>query len=490
MSRDETDPLWPASPRPEKTPDSWSTLRLLRLWFGLREEVGPKAYAISGFGLTAFKYAVEAGAIAFLSGRFYSPIDFLSPILIYRTSYLTFLPVWVAWLQLVIAIVFVWIAVSMSVRRAVNAGSSAFWGLLVLVPFVNYLVMLILCVLPTSPNRGRMEVAADVPGENPSPFWAAARGALLSLVPGGLLFALSVYGLNNYGAALFVGTPLLMGVLAGYFFNRPRPNGVFASMAVGLLSTMLALSVLMLFAFEGAICLMMAAPLVLPLGAIGGALGKVLASVQGSPSRQSWIGVLALPLFAFVEPFAVQHEERSVLTAVEIDAPPAVVWHSVVEFSELPAATEWYFRAGIAAPQRAKIFGTGVGAIRNCEFTTGTFVEPITVWDEPRRLAFDVTEQPEPMFELTPYQSVHPPHLSHSFRSEKGEFRLIELPGGRTRLEGRTWYQLDMRPQDYWTPWAHWLIHRIHDRVLLHIKRLAEAPDAATTVLSRGTRGS
>ncbi len=78
------------------------------------------------------------------------------------------------------------------------------------------------------------------------------------------------------------------------------------------------------------------------------------------------------------------------------------------------------------------------------------------------------------MTELSPYRNVHPPHLNHYLRSTHGEFRLIELPGGRTRLEGRTWYQFDMFPSWYWTLWSDLLIHKIHERVLMHIKGLAE----------------
>ena len=112
--------------------------------------------------------------------------------------------------------------------------------------------------------------------------------------------------------------------------------------------------------------------------------------------------------------------------------------------------------------------------MRYCEFTTGTFVEPITTWDEPRRLAFDVTDQPAPMFELSPYRHVHPPHLDGALQSTHGEFHLVLLPDGRTRLEGRTCYRLQMFPQSYWTLWSDLLIHRIHERVLVHIKRLSE----------------
>jgi hypothetical protein len=115
-----------------------------------------------------------------------------------------------------------------------------------------------------------------------------------------------------------------------------------------------------------------------------------------------------------------------------------------------------------------------VGATRFCEFSTGAFVEPITAWDEPRRLAFNVTEQPDPLIELSPYGNLHPPHLHGTLRSTHGEFRLIELPGNRTRLEGRTWYKIDMYPHWYWTRWSDALIHCIHERVLSHIQHISE----------------
>ena len=40
------------------------------------------------------------------------------------------------------------------------------------------------------------------------------------------------------------------------------------------------------------------------------------------------------------------------------------------------------------------------------------------------------------MFELTPYRHLHPPHLTGSFRSSRGEFQLIALGDGGTRFGG------------------------------------------------------
>ena len=303
--------------------------------------------------------------------------------------------------------------------------------------------------------------------------WASAIG--ISLLVGALMLLVSVYLFASYGASLFLGTPILMGATASYIHNRRYPRGYPASMGIGLAAVFFACLALLLFALEGAICIAMAAPLLLPIGAMGGLIGKAIADATRRPPSELMAAIVILPLLAGGESLFVRSREQVVLTTVDIHAPAATVWNRVVDFPELTEQKEWFFAWGIACPERARIFGRGIGATRYCDFTTGTFVEPITSWDKPRRLAFDVAEQPEPMVELSPYRNVHPPHLNHYLRSTHGEFRLIALPDGGTRLEGRTWYKFDMFPQAYWTIWSDTLIHQIHRRVLEHIKTLAES---------------
>ena len=123
------------------------------------------------------------------------------------------------------------------------------------------------------------------------------------------------------------------------------------------------------------------------------------------------------------------------------------------------------------------MFGSGPGAVRHCVFSTGPFVEPIEIWDEPHLLRFSVTKNPPPMEEWTPYKAIHPPHLDGFLASERGQFQLIPLPDGGTRLEGTTWYRHNMWPVMYWQTWSDLIIHRIHLRVLQHIKERAEKRD-------------
>jgi len=141
----------------------------------------------------------------------------------------------------------------------------------------------------------------------------------------------------------------------------------------------------------------------------------------------------------------------------------------------LPEPREWFFRAGLAYPKLARIEGSGLGAMRYCEFSTGTFVEPIDVWDAPRLLRFRVTESPAPMREWSPYAQALPKHLHGYMVSKQGQFRLTRLSGNRTLLEGTSWYQHGLWPAEYWRWWSDAIIHRIHMRVLNHIGTLAEA---------------
>jgi hypothetical protein len=185
--------------------------------------------------------------------------------------------------------------------------------------------------------------------------------------------------------------------------------------------------------------------------------------------------LLVLPAGSAVDAALDRPAERMVLTSMVIDAPPERVWPRVVGFDEIPEPPVWYFRLGLAYPLRARIDGEGPGAVRFCEFTTGAFREPITAWEAPSRLAFDVASQPPPLQEWSPYSRVYAPHQQNYFRTTRGEFRLVALPGGRTRLEGRTWYTLRIYPAAYWTVIADRIIHDIHNRVLRHIARRASA---------------
>jgi hypothetical protein len=267
-----------------------------------------------------------------------------------------------------------------------------------------------------------------------------------------------------------------MGAVTSFIYNAKYPRPIWNTLGLALLGTVLTGSIVLLFAIEGVLCLAMAFPIAAALSIVGALLAWAIASASRHDNARNPVGMLLmLPALAVGEAKINEPTLRHVTTTIEIDAPPEQVWPNVIGFSDLPAPPKWMYRLGIAYPMRATIQGRGVGAVRHCEFSTGPFVEPITVWDEPHRLAFDVTSQPPSMTEWSPYQSVKAPHLEGYMVSKGGEFRLVPLPGGRTRLEGTTNYTLAIYPELYWVAYGEVLLHGIHTRVLEHIKVLSEA---------------
>ncbi|MGB0717599.1 MAG: SRPBCC family protein, partial [Phycisphaerae bacterium] len=218
-----------------------------------------------------------------------------------------------------------------------------------------------------------------------------------------------------------------------------------------------------------------------PLWAGTAVLGAIVGTTLGQ--HDAWLVAAGMIAIIFLVPILIGAEsllnasqpEVAARTTVNISAPPQVVWNHVVEFPDIPPPKNWVFRTGVAYPIGASIEGRGAGAIRRCRFSTGDFVEPITTWDSPHLLAFDVSECPIPMKELSFYEHVHPPHLDGSFVSTSGQFKLRQLEDGRTELEGTTWYRHEMRPSWYWNLWTDFAIHTIHLRVLEHVKLHAES---------------
>lgn len=419
-----------------------------------------------------FKYAVDAAAVWLATGTLWTPLDYLLPLWTLRAQRLGAEHLWLQWVLVAWALPFLWIGVSMTMRRAVDAGRTPWLSLVFFLPVLNYVTMLVLAALPSAPHpRGAGSTGPAVDLRLTAALKSIAAGLAVALPT----ILISVLVFERYTASLFLGTPFSLGAITAYIYNRSGPRSARQTLEVVLIALLILSGAVILFALEGLICVAMAFPIAAAVAWLGAVLGRVIARVAPDEEYTGSGMALLVPLVGLLGVPVSPGMPREVVTVIEINAPPERVWPHVVAFSDLPEPDEWLFRTGLAYPVRARIDGVGVGAVRHCEFSTGAFVEPITVWDAPRRLAFDVVAQPVPMQEWSPYRRVYAAHLDAEFRARRGEFRLIALPGGRTRLEGSTWYDLELHPRPYWSLYADAVVHAIHRRVLRHVARLAES---------------
>jgi uncharacterized membrane protein YhaH (DUF805 family) len=453
-----------------------SARELLRYWLTFEQRVGRREYLVWGLLLTLVKFAGDAALVWVGAGQLWTPADYLRSVPLLLATRLEGAPPWLMPALALWTLPFLWIGVTMTVRRALDAGLSAWTTLGFFVPYLNYGLMALLSILPSRPRLAPVEPPRGYEHRLPSALLAIGVGLAVGLA----MLALSVATFERYGVALFFGTPFAVGALTAFLFNRRYPASGRETVEVTTMTFALLAGTMFLLGTEGAVCLLMALPLVLIVGLMGGVLGRAVALRGQQSIAPALFALLTLPTAAGLEPAGGRtlHEVRS---SVEVDASPEQVWRHVIAFDSIPEPRDLVFRLGVAYPRYATLDGAGVGAVRHCVFSTGAFVEPITAWEPGRRLAFDVARSPAPLRELSLYAGVSPPHLDGYMASRRGEFRLVPLPGGRTRLEGSTWYELSLAPEGYWQLFADHLVGRIHRRVLEHIAREAERARATSS---------
>ncbi len=378
---------------------------------------------------------------------------------------------------------FVAVGAALTLRRLRDAGRPLWWVVGMFIPVVNLPLFLLVGFLPAR-DRLNTDGVSQLPAEQrralENPLTSAVLAGVLAVVLAVPVTWLATVVLESYGWTIFVAMPFMLGLVAAVAHGVAKPRTMWSCIGAGQLAVLFSAVAIASVALEGVICLLMAAPIAGLLALAGSVVGYILQRreqrMEGAVTKVYSVGWIGLPLLLAGESLLPPKPEViPAVTSIDIAASPLEVWREVVAFSELAPPEELIFRSGIAYPIRATITGTGVGAIRRCEFSTGPFVEPITVWEEGRRLAFDVVEQPHPMRELSPYRHLHTAHLEGFFLSQRGEFLLIALPDGHTRLQGTTWYTQRFWPAGYWRLWSDYLLHSIHRRVLRHIRTKAEA---------------
>lgn len=299
----------------------------------------------------------------------------------------------------------------------------------------------------------------------------------LTCVVGWVFSFLAVKVFIDYAFGLFIWLPFVMGSISTFLFGYNNDTNRRSCYLVSLY-TLLAFCVgLLTFAFEGIICIIMAMPIGLFFNWLGYLIGYQIVKnkIVNAPILLPVILILSVPSLMGFEYINKSDSFRlhPITTTIEIKASPETVWENVIKFPQLKAPGEFIFKTGIAYPINATISGTGVGAIRSCNFSTGKFIEPIVIWNKPDLLRFKVDNQPETMKEISPY-NIHPNHLHGFFVSQQGQFKLTRLKNGNTLLEGTTWYYNKIQPVIYWEIWSDYIVHKIHRRVLEHIKVQSE----------------
>jgi hypothetical protein len=376
--------------------------------------------------------------------------------------------------MLLVSLPFIWTGVILSMHRLRAAGLPLVLVVFFFVPLVNLLFFLVLTLLPT---QKVLTVEAIPPPEVRSlhtlrqahrrlardSHWRSGLVALLITVPLAVLgVVLATEALQSYGFSLFIGGPFALGMISVLLlgFSRPQPFG--ACVRVAFAAAVLAGLALFAVAREGAICLIMAAPIVAFLVLLGALVGYV---IQARPwlSDQTvsimLVVLAALPGLMAAESVKESEERLSVPDRLEtvvstavLESSPEQVWDALLVMDDVSAEKPLLLQIGLPIPKRCTLDGIGVGATRTCHFNSGVVEERVTAWDPPHRLDMHIVRVTLPG--------------RHWLGFESACFVIEGLSPNKARVTRTTTISSKLCPAWYWRFFERMGIAAEHDYVL------------------------
>jgi hypothetical protein len=272
-------------------------------------------------------------------------------------------------------------------------------------------------------------------------------------------------------AFLFI-VPIAIGYLTVAPIERPSlAYSIFAPWIPSIVTVLAAA----LLGWEGAICIVLALPVLLILSSIGG----LIARHAPKDYRRAGMPLLMIAPYALAP---VEHMRstptrlETTETSIVIDAPPSVVWPLVVSVDSIRAGEEkpaLFTTLGFPHPVSAIIDHPGVGGTRIARFTGGlVFTEHVSRWDPERFISFTIRPNTEsiPAATLDPHVTIGGPY----FDVLTGTYELRWRDKSSTLLILRSEHRVSTPFNMYAGWWSNRIMRSIQENILQVIRTRAE----------------
>lgn len=271
--------------------------------------------------------------------------------------------------------------------------------------------------------------------------------------------------------------PFVIGFITVYFSSKASRESVPFRIFAPWITVILSLVISMLVGMEGTICLIMALPIYLGMGTLGGLVaGAFIGAGKKSGHHLVLAGLMFLPIGSgYVESnWELPVENRVVYTSILISANKEKVWENI---TEIPLITEYqggfFYFMGFPKAREATLSYPGVGGVREAKFEKGLeFTETITEWVPHEKIVFTIKSNPEftPLTTLDPHVVVG----GDFFDTLEGGYEIEVLDENTIHLHLYSEYRLSTRFNTYASLWGDFLMRDIMNNILRVIKLRCE----------------
>lgn len=272
--------------------------------------------------------------------------------------------------------------------------------------------------------------------------------------------------------------PLAMGALAVWFAPMTVRMTWSSVLGIGALACLLWLVVVLLLAWDVAICIAMALPIVLPMTLLGSTIVCILAR-RGVARQQLHGSILGLLLLA---PYVVGPLEQRfpsattierVETVITINANAETVWRNIIRVPPIQPqerTLRLYHLAGFPWPEEAAMPVEGMGEVRYARYENGlAFAEPVTAWEPYHTFSFDI-QIVEPEKLPMPFNGIGGPY----FNLLRGQFIIEKLRDNEIQLHLISEHRLTTRFNSYGARWTRFFLNDFQAYILGVVKARAE----------------
>jgi len=320
------------------------------------------------------------------------------------------------------------------------------------------------------------------PAAAPLPRTALIVGAIIAVGYGVLIRVVAdLKILNDVLLVMSLAFISIVPMVVGFLAVRPteKPNWGFALMYPWILTAVIAVITGMI-GFEGAICILMALPILLINASIGGIIALLVSRRRLARGPGVTAAVVIFPLvFGLMERrIPAVYQYRVVESIIDIAAPAHAVWRQIVSVPEIQRhempGNPLFIRMGFPRPLSAEIDREAVGGVRRARFAGGVlFLETVTDLTVDSLLSFRIAAQTDSILPTTldEHVTIGGPY----FDVLQGTYVLEPLGPDSVRLHLVSRLRVSTHFNWYAAMWADAVMGSIQRNILEVEKRRSEA---------------